>query len=132
MSDIATPASTLPKDVKILDFTIISGMTIPSRASITLSVDGVRKIDEEHENGSGPIDAAVVAIKRIIPHDLGCDVLFEVIGTGTSARCNAHVTLSCGAQIFTAEDEDHDANKAAVKAYVVALDKYLKRVHAQG
>lgn len=130
MSDIETPVPTLPQVVELLDFTVITGLKIHSQATIVLSVDGERKIGAEAEKGNGPIDAAAEAIKQIIPHDLGCDIRFEVIGTGTSARCNTHVCLSCGVKIFTAEYEDPNPIIAAVTAYIAALNKYLQHAHS--
>jgi 2-isopropylmalate synthase len=92
------------------------------RAELTLSVGGVEKKAES--SGSGPVDAAFLAIESVAGS--GSDLLLysvNAITTGTDAQGEVTVRLSRDGRIVNGQGADTDIIVASAKAYLNALNK---------
>lgn len=111
--------------VELVDLTTASGSGTPT-ASVRLRVD-----DEERTaagTGSGPVDAAVVAVRDA----LGTDFDFRLDGYhvdaitgGTDAVVTVEVELSRGDSTVVVAASDADITMASVTAVVDGLDRLL-------
>lgn len=111
--------------VELVDLTTASGSGTPT-ASVRIRVD-----DEERTaagTGSGPVDAAVVAVRDA----LGADVDFRLDGYhvdaitgGTDAVVTVEVELSRGDSTVAVSASDADITMASVTAVVDGLDRLL-------
>jgi len=111
--------------VELLDLTTASGSGTPT-ASVRIRVD-----DEERTaagTGSGPVDAAVKAVRDA----LGADVEFRLDGYhvdaitgGTDAVVTVEVEVSRGDRTVAVSASDADITMASVTAVVNGLDRLL-------
>ncbi len=103
------------------------------QARITLAVDG-----QEHTAsapGSGPVDAAFMAIESILQTGTTL-TLYSVnaITSGTDAQGEVTVRVEKGGRIVNGQGADTDIVIASAKAYINALNKVLapaERAHPQ-
>lgn len=92
------------------------------RAELTLSVGGAEK--QAQSTGSGPVDAAFLAIESVVGS--GSDLLLysvNAITTGTDAQGEVTVRLSKDGRIVNGQGADTDIIVASAKAYLNALNK---------
>ncbi|MBS3936131.1 MAG: 2-isopropylmalate synthase [Sulfuritalea sp.] len=91
-------------------------------AELTLSVGGAER--HARATGSGPVDAAFLAIESIAGS--GSDLLLysvNAITTGTDAQGEVTVRLSKSGRIVNGQGADTDIIVASAKAYLNALNK---------
>ena len=96
----------------------------PPKAELELEIDG--EVKSCKATGDGPVDAAFNAIKRLFPHDANLQ-LFQVnaVTQGTDAQAEVSVRLEESGKTTNGQGADTDTLVAAVKAYVIALNKLL-------
>ena len=111
--------------VELVDLTTASGSGTPT-ASVRLRVDGEERTAAG--TGSGPVDAAVVAVRDA----LGADFDFrldsyhvDAITGGTDAVVTVEVELSRGDNTVVVSSSDADITMASVTAVVDGLDRLL-------
>jgi len=112
--------------VELVDMTAASGGGTPT-ASVRLLVDG-----EEHvgaSTGSGPVDAAVSAVREILGEQTASLDAYEVdaITGGHDAVVTVEVQMSRGDRSVSVRSSDADITTASVEAMVEALDRLLAR-----
>ena len=92
------------------------------RAELTLSVGGAEK--KAQSSGSGPVDAAFLAIESVAGSGSSL-LLYSVnaITTGTDAQGEVTVRLSKNGRIVNGQGADTDIIVASAKAYLNALNK---------
>lgn len=109
--------------VQLVDLTAASGGGTPT-ASVRLEVDGEERIASGV--GSGPVDAAVSAVREAIGQASGAQLEtyhVDAITGGTDAVVTVEVTMSLGDDTVTVSASDADITRASVKAMVDALDR---------
>jgi D-citramalate synthase len=112
--------------VELVDMTAASGGGTPT-ASVRLLVDG-----EEHQaaaTGSGPVDAAISAVREILGEQTASLDSYEVdaITAGHDAVVTVEVEMSRGDRSVAVRSSDADITTASVEAMIEALDRLLAR-----
>jgi 2-isopropylmalate synthase len=110
--------------IRFVELDVHSGSRGPSRASLTLEIDGANASAEAQ--GDGPIDAAFKAVRAIFSHEARL-VLFSVgaVTEGTDAQARTTVRLEENGKMVDGQGSDTDTMVASVRAYVHALNKLL-------
>jgi D-citramalate synthase len=111
--------------VELLDLTAASGSGTPT-ASARIAVDGEERVASG--TGSGPVDAAVSAVREAIG---GLDAQLEsyhvdAVTGGTDAVVTVEVEMSRGDRSVTVAASDADITSASVTAMVDAFDRLLR------
>jgi len=112
--------------IKVVALSVTAGTGAPSRASITLEVDG-NPITRE-ESGDGPVDSIFKAIKAVVPHEARLP-LYQVMAVteGTDAQAEVMVRLEENGKEVTGRGADTDTMVASARAYVAALNKLMMK-----
>jgi 2-isopropylmalate synthase len=117
--------------IRFISLDLHAGSRGPSRAELTLEVDG--ECFTEVETGDGPVDATFRAIRAIFPHEAQL-VLFSVgaVTEGTDAQAKTTVRLMEGGKMVDGQGADTDTIVASARAYVHALNKLMvKRLRTE-
>lgn len=119
---VATAAMQVPPTYKLVSFVINSGNQISATAHIKFEKDG--RIIEGVSLGDGPIDAAFLAIERIVGRHYELDDFqIQSITQGREAVGSALVKLREGGQLYAGNGISTDIIGASIRAYVNALNK---------
>lgn len=113
--------------IELVSMTVICGTEGNRMTTVTLRVDGVETTHQLVDHDGGPVHAAILAIKTIIPNDLefrSCNTKSQ--GAGSNATALAIVMARVGDRIFQGRGSHIDTIIACVLAYVEALNKYLR------
>lgn len=121
---VASAALQVPATYKLKSYVINNGNIITASANITLEKDG--KALEGIEIGDGPIDAAFLAIDKI----LGChyeldDFQIQAVTEGTEAMGSAVVKLRSGGKVYSGNGISTDIIGASIRAYLNAINKIV-------
>ena len=114
------------RTVELLDLTAASGGGTPT-ASVRLNVEGEERVASG--TGSGPVDAAVKAVRKALGPDADAQLdeyHVDAITGGTDAVVTVEVTMSLGDRSVTVAASDADITRASVQAMVDALDRLLE------
>ena len=115
------------RQVELLNLTAASGGGTPT-ASVRLRVADEERVASG--TGSGPVDAAVSAVRTAIG-DVGDAQLdayrVDAITGGTDAVVSVEVTMSMGDETTTVSASDADITRASVEAMVNALDRLFAK-----
>jgi (R)-citramalate synthase len=114
------------KAVELEEFTVVSGNKVIPTASVKLKIDEVEKL--EAGVGLGPVDAAIVAIKKGLK-DVA-DIQLEeyhvdAITGGTDALIDVVVKLKYGENVVSARSTQPDIIMASVEAYLGGVNRIL-------
>ncbi|MCE5215329.1 MAG: 2-isopropylmalate synthase, partial [Methanobacterium sp.] len=114
------------KVVELEELTIVSGNTVTPTASLRLNIDD----KEVHEAGIGigPVDAAIVAVKKSIKDFADIELEeyhVEAITGGTDALIDVVVKLKHDGNVVTARSTQPDIIMASVEAYLSGINKIL-------
>ncbi|CEA12484.1 2-isopropylmalate synthase [Methanobacterium formicicum] len=114
------------KPVELQELTIVSGNKVTPTASVKLKIGDVEKL--EAGIGVGPVDAAIVAIKKTI-EDV-TDIEFEeyhvdAITGGTDALIDVVVKLKHDGKVVSARSTQPDIINASVEAFLGGINKVL-------
>jgi 2-isopropylmalate synthase len=112
--------------IQVRRLRVVCGTEGPRTAELILAIDGV-----EHEvtaTGDGPVDAAFVAVRKLVPNSARL-ALYQVhaVTEGTDAQATESVRMREAGKIVTAQTSDTDTVVASCRAYVHALNKLLVR-----
>ncbi|SFR36887.1 (R)-citramalate synthase [Halogeometricum limi] len=111
--------------VELLDLTAASGGGTPT-ASVRLRVDGDERVASG--TGSGPVDAAVEAVRSALGPDADAQLdsyHVDAITGGTDAVVTVEVEMSYADRSVTVATSDSDITRCSVEAMVEALDRLL-------
>ncbi|WP_363467538.1 (R)-citramalate synthase [Halogeometricum borinquense] len=114
--------------VELLDLTAASGGGTPT-ASVRLRVNDEERVASG--TGSGPVDAAVKAVRSALGPDADAQLdsyHVDAITGGTDAVVTVEVEMSHGDRSVTVATSDSDITRASVEAMVEALDRLLVAV----
>jgi len=114
------------KVVDLEEVTIVSGNRVTPTASVKLKVDGNEVL--EAGTGVGPVDAAIVAIKKSLADF--ADITLEeyhvdAITGGTDALIDVIIKLRRGDRIISARSTQPDIIMASVEAFLSGVNRLL-------
>jgi len=114
------------RTVELLDLTAVSGGEVPT-ASVRLTVGGDERVASG--TGSGPVDAAVSAVRSAIGSAADADLEayhVDAVTGGTDAVVTVEVTMTRNDRSVTVARSESDITNASVHAMVDALDRLLE------
>lgn len=114
------------KVVELEELTIVSGNKVTPTASLRLNIEN----NEVHEAGIGigPVDAAIIAVKKSIKDFADIELEeyhVDAITGGTDALIDVVVKLKHNGDIITARSTQPDIIMASVEAYLSGINKIL-------
>ena len=115
------------RTVELRSVTATSGGEVPT-ASVKLDVAGEERIASG--TGSGPVDAAVAAVRSALGPGADAELdsyHVEAVTGGTDAVVTVEVTMSRDDRSVTVARSEADITRASVEAMVDALDRLLER-----
>jgi D-citramalate synthase len=113
--------------VELLGLTAASGGATPT-ASVRLDVDGEERVASG--TGSGPVDAAVSAVRQALGPAASAQLEsyhVDAITGGTDALVTVEVEMSRDGRSVTVGASDVDITRASVTAMVDAIDRLLSK-----
>lgn len=121
---VASAALQVPATYKLKSYVINNGNIITASANITLEKNG--KTLEGIEIGDGPIDAAFIAIDKIIGsrYELD-DFQIQAVTEGTEAMGSAVVKLRSNGKVYSGNGISTDIIGASIRAYLNAINKIV-------
>jgi D-citramalate synthase len=114
------------KVVELEDLTIVSGNKVTPTASIRLNINNNEVL--EAGIGIGPVDAAIIAIRKSIKDFADIELEeyhVDAITGGTDALIDVVVKLKHEGKIVTARSTQPDIIMASVEAYLGGINKIL-------
>ncbi len=119
---VATTAMQVPPTFTLVSFVINSGNQISATAHVKFEKNG--KTVEGVSLGDGPIDAAFLAIERIVGRHYELDDFqIQSVTQGREAVGSALVKLREGGRLYSGTGVSTDIIGASIRAYVNALNK---------
>ncbi len=114
------------RTVELRDLTATSGGAVPT-ASVRLDVAGEERVAAG--TGSGPVDAAVSAVREALGSAADAELdsyHVDAVTGGTDAVVTVEVTMSRDDRSVTVARSEGDITRASVQAMVDALDRLLE------
>ncbi len=123
---IASVALQVPPTFSLDSYVVNSGNIISATAHIKLNKNGAAV--QGLSTGDGPIDAALMAIEKIIGHHYELDDFqIQSVTSGREAMGEALVKLRDGGRLYSGRGISTDIIGAAIRAYLNALNKIVYR-----
>ncbi len=123
---IAAVALQVPPTYTLSSYVVNSGNIITATAHVVLDKDGQRV--QGISVGDGPIDAAFMAIEKLIGHHYELDDFsIRSVTGGHEAVGEALVRLRDGGKLYSGRGISTDIVGAAIRAYINALNKIVYR-----
>jgi 2-isopropylmalate synthase len=119
---IATVSLQVPPTYSLKSFVITTGNIITSYADVVLERNG----GEVHgfSTGDGPIDAAFLAVEKILDHHFELDDFqIQSVTGGAEAMGSAVVKLRYENKVYTGKGLSTDVIGASIRAYIDAVNK---------
>lgn len=121
---VANVALQVEATYKLVSYVINTGNIISASAQITVSKDG--KDIQGISIGSGPIDAAFLAIEQVIgQHYELDDFQIQSVTEGKEAMGSAVVKLRAGGKVYSGNGISTDILAASIRAYINAVNKIV-------
>ena len=121
---VASTALQVPPTYKLISYVINSGNIITSTAHVVLEKNG--QTLQGISVGDGPIDAALLAVEKIIGHHYELDDFqIEAVTEGTEAMGDALVKIRSDGKLFSGKGISTDIIGASVRAYINAINKIV-------
>lgn len=121
---IASSALQVPSTYKLISYVINNGNIISASAQITLEKEG-KKIQDVCI-GAGPIDAAFLAIDKMVGHHYELDDFqIQSVTEGKEAMGSALVKLRSGGKLYSGNGISTDIMGASIRAYLNAVNKIV-------
>ena len=119
---IATVSLQVPATYGLKSFVITTGNIITSYADVVLERNG----EEVHgfSTGDGPIDAAFLAVEKILDHHFELDDFqIQSVTGGAEAMGSTVVRLRYANKVYTGKGLSTDVIGASIRAYIDAVNK---------
>lgn len=121
---IANSALQVPSVYKLVSYVINSGNVITASAQIQIEKDG--KQLSSISSGNGPIDAAFLALDKIIGANYELDDFqIKAVNEGKEALGNAIVKLRSQNGVYSGSGISTDIIGASIRAYISAVNKIV-------
>ena len=119
---VASVALQVEPTYKLVSYVINTGNIINASAQITVSKDG--KDIQGISMGNGPIDAAFLAIEKVVgQHYELDDFQIQSVTEGKEAMGSAIVKLRAGGKVYSGNGISTDILGASIRAYINAVNK---------
>ncbi len=123
---IANVALQVPPTYRLFSYVVNSGNIISATAHVVLDKNG--ESVQGLSTGDGPIDAAFMALERIIGHHYELDDFqIQSVTSGREAMGEALVKLRDGGKLYSGRGISTDIIGASIRAYLNALNKIVYR-----
>lgn len=123
---IANAALQVPPTYRLVSYVVNSGNIIAATAHIVLTRNG--ESVQGLSSGDGPIDAALMAIEKIVGHHYELDDFqLQSVTSGREAMGEALVKLRDGGKLYSGRGISTDIVGASIRAYLNALNKIVYR-----
>lgn len=119
---ISTVSLQVPATYQLKSFVITTGNVITSYADVILERNG----SEVHgfSTGDGPIDAAFLAIEKLLDHHFELeDFQIQAVTSGAEAMGSASVKLRYDNKVYSGRGLSTDVIGASIRAYIDAVNK---------
>ena len=119
---ISTVSLQVPATYQLKSFVITTGNVITSYADVILERNG----SEVHgfSTGDGPIDAAFLAIEKLLDHHFELeDFQIQAVTSGAKAMGSASVKLRYDNKVYAGRGLSTDVIGASIRAYIDAVNK---------
>ncbi|MBR5681190.1 MAG: hypothetical protein IKX19_11110, partial [Clostridia bacterium] len=119
---ISTVSLQVPATYQLKSFVITTGNVITSYADVILERNG----SEVHgfSTGDGPIDAAFLAIEKLLDHHFELeDFQIQAVTSGAEAMGSASVKLRYDNKVYAGRGLSTDVIGASIRAYIDAVNK---------
>lgn len=121
---VASAALQVPSTYKLISYVINNGNIISASAQITLEKEG--KAIKDVCIGAGPIDAAFLAIDKLVGHHYELDDFqIQSVTEGKEAMGSALVKLRAGGKLYSGNGISTDIIGASIRAYLNAVNKIV-------
>ncbi len=121
---VVSVALQVPQTYKLISYLINSGNLIT--ASATVSLERAGETLQGISLGDGPIDAAFLAMERVIGRHYELDDFqIQAVTEGTEAMGSAFVKLRSGGKVYSGQGLSTDIIGASIRAYLSALNKIM-------
>ena len=121
---IASAALQVPPTYTLSSYVINSGNIITATAHVVLDKNG--EMLQGISTGDGPIDAALMAIEKLIGHHYELDDFrLQSVTGGQEAMGEALVRLRDGGVLYSGRGTSTDIIGASIRAYINALNKIV-------
>lgn len=121
---IASVALEVPQTYKLVSYVVNNGNIINTSAQISLSRDGT--VLNGIEIGDGPVDAAFLAIEKIIGHHYELDDFqIQSLSEGQAALGQTVVKLRNNGKLYSGKGISSDIIGASIRAYISAVNKIV-------
>lgn len=121
---VASVALQVPPTYKLVSYVVNNGNIISSSAQITLNKNGTDIQDVCI--GDGPIDAAFLAIDKIVGHHYELDDFqIQSVTEGKEAVGSAVVKLRANGKVYSGNGISTDIIGASIRAYLNAVNKIV-------
>lgn len=123
---IASVAMQVPPTYTLSSYVVNSGNIISATAHVVLDRGG--ESVQGLSTGDGPIDAALMAIEKIVGHHYELDDFqIQSVTSGREAMGEALVKLRDGGRLYSGRGISTDVIGASIRAYLNALNKIVFR-----
>ncbi len=113
-------------NVKLDYLQVTTGKGVKSVASIGLDISGEKF--EECSSGNGPVDAAILALKRIIRKQMTLkEFTIQAIDKGSDDVGKVHMQVEYDGHIYYGFGADTDIVTASVEAYIDCINKFSNK-----
>ena len=108
--------------IQLLALEVRSGSKGCAHAQVVLRVDGVRR--SARSDGAGAVDAAVEAIRAIVPHKADLQLVsVGAMSKGAEDQARTAVRLTEAGRVVDGHGSDPDPIVSATRAYIHALNQ---------
>ena len=109
--------------IRLKSLQVSSGKDRPAFAELGLDISG--EIRTASSEGNGPVDAAVRALKKLVPYEMTMqEFLIQSISRGSDDTGKAHMQVEYGGRSYYGFAGDTDIVTATVEAYIDAINKF--------
>jgi 2-isopropylmalate synthase len=110
------------KKIELKHLQILSGSSTIPMATVSLLINGEEFT--ETSIGNGPVDAAYIAIKKMVNHKINLEeFVVQAITKGSDDQGKVHVQIECKEKIYYGFSGNTDINTASVEAFIDAINK---------
>ncbi len=121
---VASVALQVPATYKLISYVVNTGNIISSSAQVAFEKDG--KTYQGVSIGSGPIDAAFLAVEQVIgTHFELDDFQIQSVTEGKEAMGSALVKLRANGKLYSGNGISTDIIGASIRAYLSAVNKIV-------
>ncbi len=111
--------------IKIESLQVTSGIGLKSVASVEINIAGEKF--EASSSGNGPVDASILALKKIINREMKLEEFtIQAINRGSNDIGKVHMQLEYNGSIYYGFGANTDIVAASLEAYVDAINKFVK------